>query len=104
GADQRNGLAWLCVEGQVLYGRELAVIGEGDAVEGYLAAPLFERNPVLAVLHRRRGVEHAEEFLEPRHVHKDGIDEARSLLEALDQHAGETHEHDDAADRGLALR
>ena len=38
GADQRNGLAGLGLEGEVLDGRALAVIGEVTRVEGDLAA------------------------------------------------------------------
>ena len=44
-ADERNGLAWLCLEGKVLDRRSLAVIGEGDAVEGDLAAHLLRASP-----------------------------------------------------------
>jgi len=50
------------------------------------------------VADRGHGIQHVEEFLQPRRLHEHVVDEADHLFELLDQHGCETHEHHDLAD------
>ena len=102
GADQRDGLARQRGEGQIGDRGALAVIGEGDVLELDQSAHAAGIDRIGAVAHRRHGVEHVEELLQPRRFHHHVVGEVDHLLELADQHGGEAHEHDDLADRGAA--
>ena len=102
-ADQRDGLARQRGEGEIGDRGPLAVIGERDVLELDQAAHAAGIDRVGAVAHRRHGVEHVEELLQPRRVHHHAIGEMHDLFELADQHGGKAHEHDDLADRGGAL-
>ena len=69
GADQRDGLARQRGEVQIGDRRPLAVIGERHVVELDQPAQPARIDRVRPVAHRRLGVEHLEEFLQPRRVH-----------------------------------
>ena len=102
-ADQRDGLAGQRGEGEVLDRGPLAVIGKRDVLEFDQAREPPGIHRVGPVAHRGHGIQHVEEFLQPRRLHEHAVDEADHLFELLDQHGGETHEHHDLADGGEAL-
>ena len=68
GADQRDGLARQRREVQIGDRRTLAVVGERHVLELDQAAHAAGIDRIGAVAHRRHGVEHLEEFLQPRRI------------------------------------
>ena len=102
-ADQRDHFAGLRGEGEIGDGGPLAVIGERDVVEFDPPGQAAGIDRMRDVAHGGHGIEHVEEFLQPRRLHEHAVDEADDLFEPADQHGGEAHEHHDLADGGEAL-
>ena len=72
-------------EVQIGDGRPLAVVGERHVGEFDQAAHAAGIDGVRAVAHRRHGVDHVEEFPQPRRVHEQAVGEAHGLFEPGDQ-------------------
>ena len=65
----------------------LAVVGERDVGELDQPAHAAGIDRVGPVAHRRHGVEHLEEFRQPRRIHEHPVGEVHRLLEPADQAA-----------------
>ena len=68
----------------------LAVVGERNVLEFHQAVQAAGIQRVGAVAHRRLGVEHLEEFLDPRRVHHHAVGELHDVFEPADQQRGDS--------------